>query len=78
MFIFMLPLKTYAIYVAELLNNSDRVNQLLSLPDFLVHGDMWISNLMFTKSENGALSEKLFKILDWQVCFLILFAMTVL
>lgn len=38
-----------------------------NLPTLLAHGDVWASNIMFQKCENGNISEKVTAILDWQI-----------
>jgi len=42
------------------------VNKELGLPDILVHGDLWVNNIMFKTDKNGNVTDELLAIIDWQ------------
>lgn len=52
---------------SDLLDFPQKLNEELKLADVLVHGDLWISNLMFKTDADQKPTDQVLKILDWQV-----------
>ena len=43
-------------------------HQISGIPPVLVHGDMWVGNLLWEWSSNGKAGNRVLAIIDWQIC----------